>query len=89
MQESALRVQRCSVTGRMNALDSHVLRGVGEELGVLGRRVFWTVGCCVTDHHHHRAVRVHALRHAEIVDTVVGDQISEVVLEEWRKKKRK
>lgn len=44
-----------------NALDSHVLRGVGEELGVLGRRIFWTVGCRVTDHHHNRPVRVHAL----------------------------
>lgn len=35
----------------------------------------------VTDDHHHRAVRVHALRHAEKVSAVVGDQICEIVLE--------
>lgn len=43
------------------ALDSHVLGGVGEELGVLGSRIFWTVRRRVTDHHHNRPVWVHAL----------------------------
>lgn len=44
-----------------NALDSHVLGGVGEEPGVLGRRIFWTMGRRMTDHHHNRPVWVHAL----------------------------
>lgn len=57
-----------------------MLGSVGEELGILGRRIFWAVRRRVTDHHHDRPVRVHALRHAEEVDAVVGDQIGEVVL---------
>lgn len=39
----------------------------------------------MTDHHHHRPMRVHALGHSEVVDAVVGYQISEVVLE-WAEK---
>lgn len=32
--------------------------------------------------HHDRAVRVHSLRHAEVIDAVVGDDVCQVVL--WR-----
>lgn len=40
----------------------------------------------MTDHHHHRPMRVHALGHSEVVDAVVRNQISEVVLEQEEKK---
>lgn len=32
--------------------------------------------------HHDRAVRVHSLRHAEVVDAVIGNDVCQVVL--WR-----
>lgn len=30
--------------------------------------------------HHDRAVRVHSLRHAEVVDAVVGNDVCQVIL---------
>ena len=59
----------------------HVLRGVGEHLRVLRRRVLGAVGGGVADDHHDRPMRVHLLGHAEEIDAVVGDQVGEVVLE--------
>lgn len=34
----------------------------------------------VAQDHHDGAVRVHPLRHAEVADAVVGDNVSQVVL---------
>lgn len=62
--------------------DLHMLRSIWEELRILRCRVFWTMRSSVTDDHHHRAVRIHLLRHAEKVDAVIGDQICEIVLGE-------
>lgn len=58
----------------------HVLRGVGEGGAVLGGRVLWTVRGNVAQHHHDRPVGIHPLGHAEVVDTVVGDDVCQVVL---------
>lgn len=58
----------------------HVLRRVGEMLGVLRRRVLRPVGGSVADDHHDGTVGVDPLGSAEEIDAVIGDQVREVVL---------
>lgn len=58
----------------------HVLRCVGEGRTVLRGGVLGSVRRHVAQDHHHRAVRVHSLRHTEVVDAVVGNDVCQVVL---------
>lgn len=57
-----------------------MLGGVGEGRAVLRGGVLWSVGGSMTQDHHDGPVGVHLLRHAEVVDAVVGDDIRQVVL---------
>lgn len=57
-----------------------MLRRVGEEAGVLGRRVLGAVGGCMADDHEDRPVWVHLLGRAEEAHAVVGDEVCQVVL---------
>ncbi len=58
----------------------HVLRCVGEGRAVLRGGVLWTVRRNMAQDHHDGTVRVHPLRHAEVVDAVVGNDVCQVVL---------
>lgn len=58
----------------------HVLWCVGEGGAVLRGGVFWSVWSDMAQDHHDRTVRVHPLRHTEVVDAVVGNDVCQVVL---------
>lgn len=61
--------------------DLHVLGGIGVELGELGGRVLGAVGRGVADDHHDGSVGVYPLRHPEVINALISDEVCEVVLE--------
>lgn len=57
-----------------------MLRRVGEGRAVLRGGVLGSVRGDVAQDHHNRTVRVHSLRHTEVVDAVVGNDVCQVIL---------
>lgn len=76
-----LNVSHGLVNHNLSVSALHVLRGVGEGGAVLGGGVLRPMWSDVAQDHHHRAVRVHFLRRAEVVNALVCDDVSEVVLQ--------